>query len=87
MKASIQRIGPGGEKDYYNVTIDGLQMGVFKYSSDKNEWRFAASAGSKTMHQHKAIFDVWKTLEPVISLSLMDGCEMPAETNKPVKGY
>lgn len=55
MKAEIQRIGPGEEKDYYNVTIEGEQMGVFKLSGKTKEWRYSASGGSKSKHQLRAI--------------------------------
>ncbi len=54
MKAEIQKIG-AGEKGYYNVTIDGVQMGVFKFLSDNDEWRYSASDGSKSLDQMQAI--------------------------------
>lgn len=56
MKAEIQKIGTD-ELYYYNVTIDGLFMGVFKFLSDNKEWGFSASAGSKNRKQLFAIHD------------------------------
>ena len=57
MKAEIQKISHGGETHYYKVIIDDIQVGVFKFLSDHNEWRFSCSNGSKSGDQLLAIHD------------------------------
>ena len=84
MKAEIQRIGPGEEKDYYNVTIEGEQMGVFKLSGKTKEWRYSASAGSKSKHQLRAIEEALFHVDA--GFPEVCGCDN-VEYNKPVKGY
>lgn len=83
MKAEIQKIGTD-ETHYYNVTIDGLFVGVFKYLSDNKEWGFTASAGSKNKHQLRAIEEALFHVDE--GFPEVCGCDH-LETNKPVKGY
>lgn len=87
MKAEIQKISHGGETHYYNVTIDGLFVGTFKFLTDHKEWCYSSSNGSKTKHQLRAIEAALSNLDGESDEKVRTESQSSEYENKPVKGY